>query len=36
LGERGQPSYEEHEKEKRQLEVVNAGGLHGALSKDSD
>ncbi len=35
LGECGQPSDQEHKKEKCELEVVNACGLHGALSRDS-
>ena len=35
LRQRGQPSDQEHEKEKCELEVVYACGLHGALSRDS-
>jgi hypothetical protein len=36
LRERCQPSDEKHEEEKRELEVVNACGLHGAsVSRDS-
>ena len=34
LRERRQPSDEEHEEEKRELEVVNACGLHGGVSRD--
>ena len=36
LRKRGQPSNQEHKKEKGQLEVVNACGLHEAVSRDSD
>src|ERR1700683_1807238 len=35
LSERGQPSDQEHQKEKCELEVVNACGLHGAVSRES-
>src|SRR5271168_2956101 len=35
LRERGQPSDQEHQKEKCELEVVNACGLHGAVSRES-
>ena len=35
LRERGQPSDQEHQKEECQLKVVNACGLHGAVSRDS-
>ena len=35
MRERGQPSDQEHKKEKCELEVVNACGLHGALSRES-
>ncbi len=34
LRERGQPCDQEHEKEKCELEVVNACGLHGAFSRN--
>jgi hypothetical protein len=34
LSERRQPSDEEHEEEKRELEVVNACGLHGGRSPE--
>src|ERR1700691_6718864 len=35
LRERGQPGDQEHKKEKCELEVVNACGLHGAVSRES-
>jgi hypothetical protein len=31
---RSEPSDQEHKKEKNELEVVNANGLHGALSRN--
>ena len=34
LGEGRQPRDEQHEQEKCELEVVNAYGLHGALSRE--
>jgi hypothetical protein len=33
LRKRGEPSDQEHKKEKSELEVVNPNGLHGSLSR---
>jgi hypothetical protein len=35
LRKRGQPSDQEHQKENCELEVVDACGLHGGVSRDS-